>query len=643
MIFTHLVSSHGKQVCAMNKKDVITDTLPPNVVVIMNCTNSCINASDVIDAKLWEFASSFNVINNIKKLDNLKNLDEMNNVFIEYTQALNKGLNILEETKDTFENEYCFFFNEYPDVEFCSELKQFRSGIYTLPVTITYEIGKDNNNNNYIPSRGVLTYKDFENYENLPYNQLFKKEILQNFLLPELNKETNMYGDKNKKYKYSIESFGTSIKDTVLAKRDYSKIKLSHFIQDLNYQLGSNLFHVIILATCTVGPKDQKEMRNHFSTSATGTSFIESTTKLFQAKIAKFIIDNVNNQCEVPYNLLEFIEENDIVENDTNDEVSQTVSKQLSNSRLALRENVKKSSCACLRKNSANAETSTNTSNTKNTGTNTNTSPTKNSGTSTNTSNTKNTGTSTNTSNTKNTGTGHNTPYTSNSENTGTYPNTFYNTSIKTPYQPLKTNTGIPYIRAYFLKGISKETNKTQFKLTEDVYYEIHSYYRSVNDTVNISLLEKLNNDRLLPVIISIEEMTNKCSLDKVNNIWITKYTDSRLNKPVEFYTDEIGFLENDILYFEQVTGEILQRTTQGDISWLRPGYLGKFPIWDEETLTLTIPQQAGKKKSNKSVKPKVVINLNKKQYVVREDKGKPYVIKNKQKIYLKDLKKYKW
>jgi hypothetical protein len=629
MIFTHLVSSHGEQVCAMNKKDVITDTLPPNVVVIMNCTNSCINASDVIDAKLWEFASSFNVINNIKKLDNLKNLDEMNNVFIEYTQALNKGLNILEETKNTFENEYCFFFNEYPDVEFCSELKKFRSGIYTLPVTITYETSK--NKNNYIPSRGVLTYKDFENYENLPYNQLFKKEILQNFLLPRLNKETDMYGDQYKKYKYSIESYGTSIKDTVLAKRDYSKIKLSHFIQDLNYQLGSNLFHVIILATCTVGPKDQKEMRNHFSTSATGKSFIESTTKLFQAKIAKFIIDNVNNQCEVPYNLLEFIEENDIVENDTNDEVSQSISKQLSNSRLALRENVKKSSCACLRKNSANAETSTNTSNTKNTGT------------STNTSNTKNTGTSTKTSNTKNTGTGHNTPYTSNSENTGTHPNTFYNTSVNTSYQPLKKNTAIQHIRAFFLKGISLETNASQFKLNEYVFNEISSYYKSVNDTVNRSLLNKLNNDPSLPVIISIEEMTNKCSLDKVNNIWITKYTDSRLNKPVEFYTDEIGFLENDILYFEQVTGEKLQRTTQGDISWFTPGYLGKFPIWNENTLTLTIPQQAGKKKSNKSVKPKVVINLNKKQYVVREDKGKPYVIKNKQKIYLKDLKKYKW
>lgn len=581
MIFTHLVSSHGEQVCSLSKETVITNTLPDNVVVIMNCNNSCIQASDVIDAKLWELASSFKAINDIKKLDKIKTIEEMNNVFINYTKALNKGLNTLEYTKDKFKNEYCFFFNEYPDVEFCSELQKFRSGIYTLPVSITYETRTRNNIN--IPSRGVLTEKDFADYENLPYNQRFKSDILLSFLNPERNKTIDIYGNESKKYKYIIESYGTSTKDTILAKSDLSRKKLSHLIEDLNYHLGDNLFHVIILATCTVGPKDQKEMRHHFSQLQDKPSFLESTTKLFQAKIAKFIINHVNKQCEVPFNLLEFIEEKDVVEYNTNDDMSKILTKQLSNSRNALRKAVDKSSCACSRKTTVNAETSTNASNAKNTEINT---------------------------------------YISNSAD-------LYNSLNN-------ANNNFTSIRPSFLKGISNNEN-------EKVFNEIRSYYKSIGHNINVELMDKMNYNASLPIIIPIDIKNNQAKIEKIQNDWITVYNDARLLKKVQFTTEELGFSNNEIVNFETITGNTINGITESTIRWVKPGHLdnaySRDGTWEEETLTLKFPQQAGNKKISKS---KVVININKKQYVIKEDKGKPYICKNKQQIYLKDLKKFK-
>lgn len=543
MIFTHLVSSHGEQVCSLDKITTFTNILPDNVVVIMNCNNSCIMASDVIDAKLWELASSFKVINDIKKLDKIKTITEMNNVFINYTKALNKGLNILEDTKDTFKNEYCFFFNEYPDVEFCSELQKFRSGIYTLPVSITYESHKNNFINVNTPSRGFLTQNDFADYERS------KKDVLLNFLKPGINKAIDYRGNEYKKYKYIIESYGTSTKDTLLAKSDLSRKKLSHLIEDLNNHLGDNLFHVIILATCTVGPKDQKEMRHHFSQLQNKKTFLESTTKLFQAKIAKFIINHVNKQCEVPFSLLEFIEEKDEVEKQTEDEVSQIISKQLSNTRNELRETVNKSSCACSRKTTANAETSINASNSTNS----------------------------------------------------------FNAA----------QNGLTSIKPVFLKGTSNNANN------EKLFEEIRNYYKSIGDTVNVDLLDKMNYDAKQPIIIPIQIQNNQFTLEKVENEWVTVYTDARLSRDVAFVTQELGFYDNDINNFENIIGKKLDGIIDGDIRWMEPWH-----------------QRGGRKSTRKQ---KVVININKKQYVIKEDKGNPYIVKNKQKMYLKDYKKYKW
>ncbi len=495
MIFTHLVSSHGEQVCMLNDKtEVDIQKLPDNVVVIMNCTNSCINANDVIDAKLWELASSFNILNKIKKLDKMKSIDEMNEVFTNFMEALNKGLNIPKKYSEEFTNEYCFFFNEYPNVEFCSELNKFRSGIYTLPVSIAYETHKNRLFKTLETVQGVFTSDDFGNYPNFPDSQKIKMDAVLKFLKPELNKQ-KFHGIEFKEYKYVIDSYGSSIKDTILAKSNKGKrIKLSHFIEDLNYNMGDNLFHVIIVATCTVGPKAQDDMKHHFSRPQNSKSFIKSTMKLFQAKIAKFIIKNVNNQCTVPNNLLEFIEEKDAVEDDTDNEVSKIITKQLSNSRSDVREVLQMSSCACSKKNTTS--TSTNTS----TNTNININSDKNNSASVQNANVINVNSNSN--------------------------------KINYSSKPL-------IVKPSFLRGIQGS------QVNENTFEDIRKYYKGLGYNDYVNYLDKLNYDQKEPVIIPLETDTN-VNIRKQDSSWISSFYDNRLSREIEFQTSEIGFVENN-------------------------------------------------------------------------------------------------
>lgn len=159
-------------------------------------------------------------------------------------------------------------------------MDKFKSGVYTLPVTVRYK---------NVDSSAVGTM-NFSKYRSK--NSEDDKRV-QYFLEPASNLKRNTNGSIGKYYKFDIQSYGASIKDKVFdeAVSKGSMNSLSKLIENIVSNMSSSSFHIIIVSACANGQCPNI----NYSSSLSGVS----VRNAFLPKLAKFLINHVNNTCHV--------------------------------------------------------------------------------------------------------------------------------------------------------------------------------------------------------------------------------------------------------------------------------------------------------------------------------------------------------
>lgn len=273
MIYNHLISTHGAQCtsCAWSpKKDVFK--LPPNVVVVMNCYNTTINSNDVIDAKVWQLATNKNLMNALKDIVNASSTtNQIMDTVTTYISILNMLLN------GNGRNKYCMYFDECPNMFIAKETKTFRSGIYSLPVSIIHETKAQQTQR-----KRELTEDDFGYY---PFNDVRTNELIHDFLIP--SSTSNPYW----KDSYKIKSYGVRENEEDLSSNYLENNTLRAIIEDINTNSGGNGFHVVLFVACACGGIDptpyQTELYNN-------KSQYEAPIAKFTLKFMNYLVNHIN-------------------------------------------------------------------------------------------------------------------------------------------------------------------------------------------------------------------------------------------------------------------------------------------------------------------------------------------------------------
>lgn len=122
---TYMINSHG-DACSPGA----TIQLPKNVFVIMNCKPELTYTNHLIDAFLWRFACKY-------KLDNKPFSKSKVEVYKRYIGSMLSGLKSALHNPHSL-TEFCLFSGSCPNIVLSFREDKFRTGIYQLPVKITY-------------------------------------------------------------------------------------------------------------------------------------------------------------------------------------------------------------------------------------------------------------------------------------------------------------------------------------------------------------------------------------------------------------------------------------------------------------------------------------------------------------------------
>ena len=277
MIYNHLISTHGAQctTCAWSptpNKDVFK--LPPNVVVVMNCYNTVINSSDVIDAKVWQLATDKDLMMKLKNIVNGESTTEqIMNTVTEYITALKTLLN------GNSQNRYCMYFDECPNMNISKETRLFRSGLYTLPVTI--QATQKNITTQQIQRQQLIT-NDFSNY---PSNDSRTRSMVDTFLIP-----GSMTLNPHQQTNFKIKSYGVREHEHDLSFNHLENDTLRAIIDDINENSGGNGFHVILFIACACGKIDPTPYRTEMTPDPNNRSISK-----FILKFLGYLVNYVNH------------------------------------------------------------------------------------------------------------------------------------------------------------------------------------------------------------------------------------------------------------------------------------------------------------------------------------------------------------
>lgn len=266
MIINHLISTHGQQcsICPYGQDSNVFD-LPENFVVVMNCKPTAILASPEIDAKVWEFATNKGLqdkLSNILLDGSIKKTKQILKEYLEYIQAiLNKG-----------ENEYCMYFDQCPNMQVMREDKIFKSGVYTLPVEITYR-----------PQNKQLTSKQFEDFSKSSYHGA--QDIIANFLTPTYVDQSN----------YKITTYGIKQDHSDLSRYGVKNNTLQKYVNYINQKTNGKGFHVVFFVACACGKLDH-----------TGyISELQNSNEKFLYKLMAYVLRQIdNNLCILSLDLI---------------------------------------------------------------------------------------------------------------------------------------------------------------------------------------------------------------------------------------------------------------------------------------------------------------------------------------------------
>jgi hypothetical protein len=216
---TYLIMSHGSHCPVKGSMKAEVITLPDNVVVVMNCHNSYMYATDEFDAACWAFVADKDLHLSMRKTRfRVKN-------FAKYMQTL-ANLTISEE-----KNNFCVFTEKCPNLELTKEDIEWRSAAVKAPVKIAL---KDYATElKYDISHELLT--KISKREALTHHEKFLKRI---WFKPK----------HERKYVYQHE--GLSIKPAMIHfGMDKNPITLKQFVKQTS-ESDPTTMHVILVTAC---------------------------------------------------------------------------------------------------------------------------------------------------------------------------------------------------------------------------------------------------------------------------------------------------------------------------------------------------------------------------------------------------------
>ena len=150
------------------------------------------------------------------------------------------------------------------------ETQTFRSGIYSLPVSIHASNSRTRN-------QRQLTEEDFGGY---PFNDITTNSLVHDFLIPSSTYWNNTF---------KIKSYGVRENEDDLSANIFENNTLRTIIDDINKNSGDNGFHIVLFVACACGGINPKQYRTEFFSTTQ-----ESLTQKFIGKFMKYLVNHVN-------------------------------------------------------------------------------------------------------------------------------------------------------------------------------------------------------------------------------------------------------------------------------------------------------------------------------------------------------------
>jgi hypothetical protein len=230
------ISSHGSH--CVGGKGATVFNLPSNVIVFMNCDSSLVWSDTYYDSACWAFATD-------KKLHLAMNKTKLDvNAFGKFLTAL-RGFNA---TVATEENNFCVFVDKCPDITIVFEETNFRSGVFTLPASVSVKT------------------KNMKGNEHKLTSTMFSKFAENDLLLTKDNKRMlGAWLQVGNRGKLLTDEYFSVKNKQPFPERNYKDNILSKIVQDIAEQ-QPNKMHFIVVSACRASQKTNLKIQQYSAT-----------------------------------------------------------------------------------------------------------------------------------------------------------------------------------------------------------------------------------------------------------------------------------------------------------------------------------------------------------------------------------------